>query len=69
MGQNKHGVTVQFTDEAGKVWSTDLRFDLFCKFGQWDEAGYPIDSQVSDEKDNATASLMQDVFDFISTLK
>ena len=68
MRKHKHGVTVQFNDNGGKLWSINLRFDLFSKFGSFDEAGYPVDVNTSDEDDNATANLMQDVFDFINVL-
>ena len=65
----KHGIDVQFIDSKCKVWSIELRFDLFVKFGSFDAAGYPTDTDVTDEDDNTTNSLMADVFDFISVLR
>jgi hypothetical protein len=71
MKEYKHGVQVQFLDNnnGGKIWSIDLRFDLFGLFGSFDEAGYPIDTSVTDSDNNTTANLMQDVFDFINVLR
>ena len=71
MKEYKHGVQVQFLDNnnGGKVWSIDLRFDLFGLFGSFDDAGYPINACITDSDNNTTANLMQDVFDFINVLR
>lgn len=71
MSKFKHGVRIEL-NAKGRIWSTNLRFDIFTHFGHWDKAGYPVQNHVvSTDKDTevSTLSLMDDAFDFIKSLR